>query len=105
MVRLLTSCMSPKRVDIHNYDEGYIASLNYLERAEIPKQDKNLIRKFNDICGLEKLSKPRRMKLINSLVLFRINYLNVDFKKATRNDLQKSILKLENFNNIFAHCS
>ena len=57
--------MSSKKIDIHNYDNGYNSTLNHLERAEIPEQDKKLIKEFNDVCGLEKLSKPRKMKIQN----------------------------------------
>ena len=91
--------MSSKKIDIHNYDRGYDSTLEHLERAEIPEQDKNLIKEFNDICGLEKLSKPRKMKIIGYLVLFRKKFLDKNFKDATREDLKKSILKLENIDN------
>ena len=48
-----------------------------------------------NVCGLEKLSKPRKMKIIEYLVLFRKKFLDKNFKDVTREDLKKSILKLE----------
>ena len=44
----MISCISPKRVDIHNYDEGYTASLNYLERdgLDLPEGIKDTLEHY-----------------------------------------------------------
>ncbi len=61
--------MAKREIDIHSYDKAYVGILDRLKRSEISDNNKNLIKKFDDHCVLEKLSIPRRLKIIHTLTL------------------------------------
>lgn len=92
--RLSTSCMEPKK-SIHDYSKKYEGSLKRLSTASISETNKKIIKKFDRACFIEGLSKPRRIKIIFSLIILAEKYLPVDFDKATKDDLKDAVLKID----------
>src|SRR3989344_1373223 len=84
-----------KELDIHSYETSYKGIVARLERSEISINNKNLIKNFDDLCCLEKLSIPRRMKIIHTLTLFAENYLKKEYDKASVENYKEAILKIE----------
>jgi len=89
--------MTPER-DIHNYSKRYENVRKLVEKSDISTRSKNLILKFDNNCSLEGLSKPRRIKLIGTLVLIA-KRLKKDFDKTTESDLKKVILAIDDNEN------
>lgn len=86
--------MKPKK-DIYNYEYKYRRAIDNLEKAGISQKNKNLISEFDKVCSVEGLSKPRKIKVIGTLVLVAKNYIKNDFDKATKEDLIDAVLKLD----------
>lgn len=92
--------MTPGR-DIHNYDRRYENVKKLLEKSKISERNKHLILKFDNTCILEGLSKPRRIKLIGTLVLLA-KRLKDDFDKATEKELKNLIIEIDTNENYSA---
>jgi len=89
--------MKPAK-DIHNYDLKYEKVKENLEKSTISRRNKDLIHNFDKICQIEGLGKPRRIKLIGSLVILARDYLKKEFDKATKEDLKNAVLKIDSRN-------
>jgi len=87
--------MVPKK-DIYNFSKIFDRYQKRLAESNISDINKNLIRKFDRACFLERLSKPRRIKIIGSLIILAEKYLTVDLDKATKDDLKDAVFKIEN---------
>lgn len=57
--------------DIHDFGVKHKAALEQLKKSTISQKNKNLILDFDRTCFLEGLSKPRRIRLVGSLVRSR----------------------------------
>lgn len=86
--------MKPEK-DIHDYNAKYERILIHLNKSKISEKNKKLILDFDKVCALEGLSKPRRIKIISSLMNFAWLYLNMDFDKANKDALKEAILKID----------
>jgi site-specific recombinase XerD len=80
--------------DIHNYDKRYENVKILVEKSDISTRNKNLILKFDNTGILEGLSKPRRIKLMGTLVLLA-KRLKEDFDKATERQLKDIIITID----------
>jgi integrase/recombinase XerD len=85
--------------DIHNYNKRYEQAKARVLNSNISNKNKNLIMDFDRTCFIEGLGKPRRIKLISSLLILARNYLKKDFDKATKKELKDLILKIESNEN------
>ncbi|MEM4368438.1 MAG: site-specific integrase [Candidatus Anstonellales archaeon] len=85
--------MDPQ-TDIHNYDRKYEKAKENLNNSKISFHNKELILKFDNLCLIEGISKPRRIRLIGSLRLIA-EKMNKDFDKATKEDLKKIVAEIE----------
>ncbi|MBI4448855.1 tyrosine-type recombinase/integrase [Candidatus Woesearchaeota archaeon] len=86
--------MKPQK-DIHDYQLRYERAKQHVSEAGISPANKTLILEFEKACTLEKLSLPRRIKLMGSLVILARDYLKKDFGKTTKEDLKNTVLKIE----------
>lgn len=85
--------MEPKK-DIYDYSRRLKAYQQKLEKSEISKHNKDLIRDFDRACFLEALTIPRRIKLIGSLIILA-QRLGKDFDQVTKDDLKDIVMKIE----------
>ncbi len=83
-----------RKVDIHGYDRRYENAKLGIEKAEITKNNKNYIFRFDRACNLENLSISRRIRIIGTLI-FVSKLLDKDFDKATKEDLKDVVLKID----------
>ncbi|MBA7490527.1 Tyrosine recombinase XerC [subsurface metagenome] len=81
--------------DIHDFNAKYEAVLKQLKKSTISDKNKDLVRDFDRACFLEGLSKPRRIRLIGSLVRLGENYLEKDFDRATEKDVKEAVMQIE----------
>jgi integrase len=81
--------------DIYDYDIRYERTKIQLDKSNISIHNKNLISDFDRTCSIEKLTKARKIKIIQSLIIFAASYLKKDYGKATKDDLKNAILKIE----------
>lgn len=81
--------------DIHNYDLKYERAKGNLEKSTISRRNKDLILNFDKICQIEGLGKPRRIKLVSTLVILARDYLKKDFDKVTKEDLKNAVLNID----------
>ncbi len=81
--------------DIHDYSTKYKSALERVKKSTISEKNKDLILDFDRTCFLEGLSKPRRIKLISSLLMLASQYLKKDFDKATERDIKEVVIKIE----------
>lgn len=86
--------------DIYDYENRYERAKSQLERSKISENNKKLILEFDKTCSIEKLTKARKIKIMQSLIMFAGVYLKKDFDKATKNDLKNAILQIENKDNL-----
>jgi len=86
--------MKPQK-DIHDYPLRYERAKQHVNEAKISERNRSLILEFEKACTLEKLSLPRRIKLMGSLVILAADYLKKDFDKATKEDVKNAVLKIE----------
>lgn len=84
--------MEAEFIDIHNYNDKYKSAVNYLDRANISKKNKELILKFDETLALlDRVSLARRVRVIGYLINLNQKYLKKDFDKATKEDLKAAI--------------
>ena len=83
------------QLDIHNYDRRYERVIIALDNPVISRKNKKLILAFDKACVLESLSKPRRIKIIETLVLVVKNYLKKDLEQATQKDLMQVVATIQ----------
>jgi len=86
--------MTPKK-DIYRYNQKIESIKKKLEKASISENNKELIKEFDRACFMEALSKPRRIKLIGSLIILAKDYLKKDFNKATKEDLKNIVMEID----------
>jgi integrase len=82
--------------DIHRWEVRLSSATGRIGRAQITARNKKLIRDFDRVCILERLTTPRRIKLISTLVLIGKRYLRKDFDRATAADLKKAYIAVQN---------
>ncbi len=81
--------------DIYDYEIRYERTKIQLDKSNISIHNKKLISDFDRTCSIEKLTKARKIKIIQSLIIFASSYLKKDYGKATKDDLKNAILKIE----------
>ena len=86
-----TNGMTPKN-DIYNYKHKLEMVKRKLKNATISERNKELISQFDCVCFMDGLSKPRRIKLISTLIILAESYLKKDFDAATRKDMGAATL-------------
>lgn len=90
--------MKPQN-DIYKHDAQIKTTLKRLESQDISDRNKDLIRDFDRVCFLEALSKPRRLKIIRSLVILARDYLKKDFDRATKDDIKDVVVAIDSAEN------
>lgn len=83
--------------DIYNYDRQIKACEKTLVSSSLTKKNKELILQFKEFYLLKGYSKPRILKYFDILGNFG-KTLSVDFDKATKRDIEKYVLKLQQSN-------
>ncbi len=86
--------MKPKN-DIYNHNRRLERTKRRLEKASISQRSKDLIRQFDRACFIEGLGKPRRIKLIGSLVILAADYVKKDMDAATKEDLKDVVMRID----------
>ncbi|MBD3184978.1 tyrosine-type recombinase/integrase [Candidatus Poribacteria bacterium] len=86
--------MTPKN-DIYNYKHKLDMAKKKLEKADISDKNRELIEQFDRACFMEGLSKPRRLKLIGTLIILAEKYLRSDFDAATKEDIKDIVIKID----------
>ena len=86
--------MNPRK-DIYNYKVRLEGVKRRLEKATISRRNKELISKFDRACFIEGLSKPRRIKLMGSLIILAEEYLRKDFDNATKEELKDIVMRID----------
>ena len=84
--------MEPK--DIHNFDLRYRRVKKRIVESHISQKNKSFIEDYDKWCLLEGLSKPRRIKLIN-IILIIAKKLGKDFDNAIKEDLKDFVIEIE----------
>ena len=77
--------------DIYNYNHKLELAKERLKTSSISDTNKELINKFDRAVFMEGLSKPRRLKIIGSLIFVARYYLKKDFDKASKDDLKNIV--------------
>lgn len=84
-----------KVTDIHNYDRRLKSALRKIKESDkISDNNKATILKFTNSCFAEGLSKPRIERYVQMLHSIAV-ILRKDFEKASRNDIEKVMAKIE----------
>jgi integrase len=86
--------MKPQK-DIYNHSQQLESIRKTLDNAAISARNQELIKEFDRACFMEALSKPRRIKLISTLVILARDYLRKDFDKATKDDLKNVVMAID----------
>ena len=86
--------MTPKN-DIYNYSHQLERVKKKLENAPISDRNRELIEQFDRACFMEELSKPRRIKLISTLIILAEKYVKKDFDAAIREDIEDVVIKID----------
>ena len=86
--------MTPKN-DIYNYSHQLERVKKKLENAPISDRNRELIEQFDRACFMEGLSKPRRIKLISTLIILAEKYVKKDFDTAIREDIEDVVIKID----------
>ncbi len=81
-------------LDIHDYPSRLKRELAYLEKSKLSVANKTVIRRFHDDCFVQGLSKPRIIKLIESMRTLA-GMLRVDLEKAQHDDLKDLVSQIE----------
>ena len=89
-----TNGMTPKN-DIYDYKHKLEMAKKKLRNANISEKNKEFISQFDSFCFLDGLSKPRRIKLISTLIILAESYLKKDFDTATRGDIKNIVMEIE----------
>lgn len=84
----------PQVVDIQDYKSRYAGELRRTTSAPISERNRELILSYNKHCFLKGITAARRIKLLESLTRIA-SQINVDYDKATKQDLMDYIEKLE----------
>src|SRR3989344_1853345 len=81
--------------EIHGYDKEYEAQKRNVINSDLSEKNKELVLKFDALCYIqERLSKPRRIKLIGHIRRLS-EYINKDFEETTISDLKHCLLQIE----------
>ena len=84
--------MSAEYIDIHNYNEKYDKTIDYLKRSKISKRNKKLIKEFDNTLSLiDQVSVSRRIRVIGYLINIAKRYMEKDFDKAQKEDIKKAV--------------
>jgi integrase len=86
--------MKPQK-DIYNHARQLESIQTKLNQAAISIRNQELIREFDRACFMESLSKPRRIKLIGTLIILARDYFRKDFDQASKDDLQKVVMAID----------
>lgn len=91
------------KIDIQDYDGRYKNAIKNLSTANISERNRTLIEDFERTCFVEEaLGKPRRTKLVNSLIVLARDYTRNDFDKVKIDELKEVVKKLEEKENYSA---
>jgi integrase/recombinase XerD len=86
--------MNPRK-DIYDYNLRLEGVKRRLEKASISQRNKDLVRNFDRACFIDGLSKPRRIKLMGSLIILAEKYIRKDFDSATKEELKDIVMKID----------
>jgi len=79
-----------KEIDIYDYSKWVEGAVRLVERAPISEKNKKLILEFRDFCSLNGIGMPRMIRYLGVLKDWAI-LLEIDFDKATKEDIMKSV--------------
>lgn len=82
-------------LDIHNYPARLKHEIDYLHKSTLSEANKKAIRRFHDDCVVSGLSKPRIIKLLESMRVLA-GKLRVDLEEAGIDDLKDLVTQIEN---------
>src|SRR4030042_69899 len=83
-------------IDIHDYQDKYKKTIDYLGRVGISEKNKNLILKFDETLALiDRVSLARRIRVIGYLINLSKDYLLKNFEDATKDDLKATIKRID----------
>lgn len=82
------------KLDIHGYPKRMKREFEQLDKSSLSAQNKGLILKFYDDCVLQGLSKPRIVKLVETMRCIAV-LLEVDFDKASVDDVKRLVRRIE----------
>jgi len=81
--------------DVHNSENLVQSVKNRIDNDnEISESNKKLLKEFEESCKIEELGKLRISKLLNSLLIIA-KWLNKDFDKADKKDIEKLVIKIQ----------
>lgn len=98
-VRILPKSTMPRpsKVDIHDYDKKYLQAKRAIDRAKISQRNKELIHTFERATFLkEALSQPRRIRILQALVILARNFAPCDFDEMDKPAVEEMVIKLDN---------
>ncbi|OGF01600.1 MAG: hypothetical protein A2509_03140 [Candidatus Edwardsbacteria bacterium RIFOXYD12_FULL_50_11] len=84
--------------DIYDYETRYERAISNVNKAKISVINKELISNFDRTCSIEKLTQARKIKIMQTLVIFADIYLKKDLDKANKEDIKTAVLKIESRN-------
>ena len=80
---------------IHDYKKHLNRQIELMKNSNLSKKNKQLIFNYDQQLRLDGLSIPRRIRVMGALRTFCLHYLKRDLDKATKDNLKKAILKIE----------
>lgn len=80
--------------DLHEYEKLFDQALGRLERSNLTKEEKKLVREFCDEKIANGISKARAITYVNNFIWIR-KILSVPLTNATKNDLVKLLKEFE----------
>lgn len=86
--------------DIYDYESQYERTKKRIDSSKMSSRNKEIIIRFEKMCSLEGLSKPRRIKIMQTLSLFADLYLKKDFDKSRKEELKDAVLMLDSKNKL-----
>ncbi len=85
------------KLDPHQYEYSYTKCLEKLEISSISERNRKLIRRFNDNSVREGLSKPRLIKLVETMVLIT-KILDKDLDQVKKKDVERFVTVIQEKN-------
>jgi integrase/recombinase XerD len=89
-----TGCMIHQN-DIYNYTHKLDVAKDKLKNATISDRNRDFITRFDSACFMEGLGKPRRIKIISTLIILAESYIRKDFDTVTREDIKNTVIQID----------
>ena len=89
-----TGPMKPTK-DIYGYTHKLDVVKDKLRKANISQKNRELIERFDSACFMDSLSKPRRIKLIGTLIILAEKYIRKDFDSVAKDDIKDVVISID----------